>query len=209
MVVELLDKNLYQASCEQRLDRLDIKRAGKVALEGLSLLHGKKRAHTDVKPDNLLVNLGSGHVRFSEIKLGDLGDSVAEDDPTNTGQHIIGAPIYRAPELICYLLRRHIFVPDGTEPDDDRFPFFVLMLQIKYFGPFPETFFQLLDEEGAQVLRHLSEQCNGTTDVFSQASSETISPEDKDFICYLMRLDPRDRPSSKEALTHSWFKDID
>ncbi|KAL8945391.1 MAG: hypothetical protein Q9211_000100 [Gyalolechia sp. 1 TL-2023] len=201
MVVELLDKNLYQASCEQRLDRLDIKRAGKVALEGLSLLHGKKRAHTDVKPDNLLVNLGSGNVRFSEIKLGDLGDSVAEDDPTNTGQHIIGAPIYRAPEvmlnvrwttavdmwslgatLICYLLRRHIFVPDGIEPDDDRFPFLVLMLHIKYFGPFPEKFFQLLDEEGAQVLRHLSEQCNGTTDVFSQASSETISPEDKDFI---------------------------
>ncbi|KAL9004711.1 MAG: hypothetical protein Q9188_002486 [Gyalolechia gomerana] len=230
MVLEFLDKNLYEASCEQQLNRQDIKRAGKAALE-------------DVKPNNFLVNLGSGKSRFNEIKLGDLGDSVPEDVSTNTGQHMIGAPIYRAPEvmlnvrwttavdiwslgatvslfvttlnvslyamkLTCYLLRRHIFVPDEVKPDDDRFPFLILMLQIKYFGPFPEKFFQLLDDEAAQVLRYISEQCNGTTNMFSQANSETINPEDRDFICYLMRPDPRDRPSSKEALAHPWLKDV-
>lgn len=46
MVLEFLDKNLYEASCEQQLNRQDIKRAGKAALEGLSVLHDKKRAHT-------------------------------------------------------------------------------------------------------------------------------------------------------------------
>lgn len=75
MVLELLDKNLYHASCEQRLQRQDVKRAVKAALEGLAVLHAHKRAHTDIKPDNLLANCGSGESRFGDIKLGDLGDS--------------------------------------------------------------------------------------------------------------------------------------
>ncbi len=163
---------------------------------------------------------------------------------TNDGQHIISAPIYRAPEVmlnvrwttavdiwslgatvsvfllasdacllatkvICYLLRRHIFVPHGVGPGDELFPFLVLMLQNKYFGPFPEKCFQLLDEEAAKVLRHLSNECNGDTDLFSKAGPDKISPEDREFICYLMKPDPRDRPSSNEALTHPWLKDVD
>lgn len=123
MVLEFLDKNLYEASCEQQLERRDVKRAIKAALESLTILHNNKRVHTgqaciiinlvkfsyfltngdgctDIKPDNLLANCGSGESRFDEIKLGDFGDSVPEDIPTNTGQHIIGAPIYRAPEVM-------------------------------------------------------------------------------------------------------------
>ncbi len=265
MVLEFLDKNLYEASCEQQLERQDVKRAVKSALEALTVLHNNKRAHTgqsqvtilvnyfyistkgdditDIKPDNLLANFGSGKSQFGDIKLGDLGDSVSEDVSTNTGQHIISAPIYRAPEVmlnvpwttavdiwslgatvsaliltlnaclliikaICYLLRRHIFVPNDVGPGDEGFPFLVLMLQNKYFGPFPEKFYQLLDDEGAEVLRYVSNECNGDTGLFSKASPEKIRPEDKDFICYLMRPDPRDRPSSDEALTHPWFKDV-
>jgi serine/threonine protein kinase len=59
----------------------------------------------DIKPDNLLANHASrerGAVgsRFGAIKLGDLGDSVRADIATNDGQHIISAPIYRAPEAM-------------------------------------------------------------------------------------------------------------
>ncbi|KAI9845009.1 MAG: hypothetical protein M1837_005153 [Sclerophora amabilis] len=227
MVLEFLDTNLYSASGEQQLERQDVKRAIKAALEGLAVLHHDRRAHTDMKPDNLLANRGSGESRFGDIKLGDLGDSVSEDVSTNTGQHIISAPIYRAPEvmlnirwttavdiwslgatLICYLLRRHIFVPRDVEPGDERFPFLVLMLQTKYFGPFPEKFFQLLDDEGAAVLRYVLNECDGETEIFSKAGPEKISREDKDFICYLMRPDPRDRPSSIEALRHPWLEDV-
>ena len=46
MVLEFLDKNLYDASCEQQLERQDVKRAVKAALEGLAVLHANKRAHT-------------------------------------------------------------------------------------------------------------------------------------------------------------------
>lgn len=54
----------------------------------------------DIKPDNILADRGTGTTRFGSIKLGDLGDSVPQDVATNNGEHIIGAPIYRAPEVM-------------------------------------------------------------------------------------------------------------
>lgn len=46
LVLEYLDKSLYEASCEQKLDSSDVKRAVKSALDGLAVLHAHKRAHT-------------------------------------------------------------------------------------------------------------------------------------------------------------------
>lgn len=46
LVLEFLDKTLYDASCEKRLERRDIKRAVKTTLDGLAILHAHKRAHT-------------------------------------------------------------------------------------------------------------------------------------------------------------------
>jgi len=54
----------------------------------------------DIKPDNILVNEHNGNARSGTIQLGDLGDSVPEDVDTNNGEHIISAPIYRAPEVM-------------------------------------------------------------------------------------------------------------
>ena len=51
-----------------------------------------------------------------------------------------------------YFLRRHLFVPDGFEPGDERFALAVLILQNKYFGRFLEKFFQLLNDTGGAVL---------------------------------------------------------
>ena len=46
LVLEYLDTTLYEASCKQKLDRWDVKRAVKGTLDGLTLLHAHKRAHT-------------------------------------------------------------------------------------------------------------------------------------------------------------------
>jgi serine/threonine protein kinase len=111
-------------------------------------------------------------------------------------------------QAVCYLLQQHIFVPDGLDPEDERFALPVLVLQNKYFGPFPEMFFELLDDEGAAVLRYVQDQCGEETQVFSKADSGKIDPGDKDFICYLMKPDPRDRPTAIEALRHPWLEDV-
>jgi casein kinase II subunit alpha len=67
------------------------------------------RQTTDVKPDNVLVNYGSGPARFSDVALGDCGDVFRVDlnaDPRNMAKedgHIIGAAIYRSPEAMLNL----------------------------------------------------------------------------------------------------------
>ncbi len=99
-------------------------------------------------------------------------------------------------------------MPHGLEPGDEHFALAVLVLQNKYFGPFPEKFFQLLDDEGAAILRYVLDQCGEETQLFPMADSEKIDPDDKDFICYLMKPDPRDRPSAIEALMHPWLKSV-
>ena len=99
-------------------------------------------------------------------------------------------------------------MPHGLEPRDEHFALAVLVLQNKYFGPFPEKFFQLLDDEGAAILRYVLDKCGEETQLFSMADSEKIDSDDKDFICYLMKPDPRDRPSATQALMHSWLKSV-
>lgn len=68
MVLEFMHKTLYAASCEQKLDRQDVKRAGKAALEGLSLMHEKKRVHTD-KPECLPKKLVSYQLRQIDAQM--------------------------------------------------------------------------------------------------------------------------------------------
>jgi len=59
-------------------------------------------------------------------------------------------------------------VPHGLEPGDELFALAVLILQNKYFGPFPKKFFQLLDDEGAAVLRNVLGQCGEETQSFAK-----------------------------------------
>lgn len=45
MILERLDTTLYAASCQQKLERLEIKRAVKATLKGLALLHSHGITH--------------------------------------------------------------------------------------------------------------------------------------------------------------------
>ena len=99
-------------------------------------------------------------------------------------------------------------MPDEIQPEDEHFALAVLMLQNKYFGPFPAKFFQLLDDEGRAVLSYVQEQCGDDTDSFVRFDPGTMDSDDKDFILYLMKPDPRDRPSAIDALMHPWLNDV-
>lgn len=73
-------------------------------------------------------------------------------------------------------------MPHGLEPGNEQFALAVLVLQNKYFGQFPEKFFQFLDDEGAAILRYILDQCGEETQVLSMAGAEKIDPDDKDLI---------------------------
>lgn len=68
--------------------------------------------------------------------------------------------------------------------------------------------FQLLDPEAAAVLKLAIDQCGEETKLFAQADPTMINSEDRDFIVYLMKPDPRDRPSATDALMHPWLNGV-
>ena len=121
LVLRHLDDNLLNASNQRRLEKADIKFVARNVLLALDALHERGYVHTgkfrdcflvvtgpdritDVKPNNILVNYGRDSARFSEVQLGDCGDTCMIDlnaDPLQG--HVIGAAIFRSPEAMLNL----------------------------------------------------------------------------------------------------------
>jgi hypothetical protein len=57
----------------------------------------------DVKLDNVLVNYGQDDVRFADVQLGDCGSTCHVDHKYAKGAALIGAPIWRSPEVMLRL----------------------------------------------------------------------------------------------------------
>ncbi|KAI9729161.1 MAG: hypothetical protein M1834_007068 [Cirrosporium novae-zelandiae] len=101
----------------------------------------------------------------------------------------------------------HIFKPDpkDAKPDDAIYPMHVLIKQTSFFGPFPLSYTSLIadeDEERWSILGYATNyvQENKKWKPFSLAQDKELSGEDRRFICRIMKLDPRDRPTAKELL---------
>jgi casein kinase II subunit alpha len=126
-----LDDNLLHASSVKTLESSDVKFVAKRVLQAIQALHEDGYTHTgmfteilhatsyqiltlqlthiftDIKPDNILVNYGTGSSRFADVQLADFGD-VTRIDPKNylkvgmDGPHM-GAAIFRSPEAMMQL----------------------------------------------------------------------------------------------------------
>lgn len=70
-------------------------------------------------------------------------------------------PSYELLRCVCsllsqtffYLTLRHLFAPNEVEPEDEIFPLAVVALQHHTFGPYPEKFWKMLDEEAAELFK--------------------------------------------------------
>lgn len=130
-MLKQFEDNLLTVSDAKRLERYEIIFIAKGVLEVLQTSHEDGYVHTgkasqisssvivrlldmantngtlDVKPDNILVNYGSGRSRFTEVELSDYGDSCLVDpaDHLKLGEsgHIIGAHMFRSPEVMLNL----------------------------------------------------------------------------------------------------------
>ncbi|PVH82014.1 putative serine/threonine protein kinase [Cadophora sp. DSE1049] len=239
LVLKHLDDNLLTASNSKRLEKPEIKFIAKRILEALQAFHEDGYVHTDVKPDNILINYGGGPCRFREVELGDCGDAclVNAKDHLKLGEngHMIGAHMFRSPEAMLNLrwgtatdiwsfgttlisliwgLGWHIFKPDPKDagPDDEAYPSHVLVKQIAFFGPFPLSYFDFLPKEderwefiGDATLYIIDHQ---KWKPFAKAEDKELAEEDRTFICKIMKLDPRDRPTANELLQDLWLKDV-
>jgi casein kinase II subunit alpha len=108
----------------------------------------------------------------------------------------------------------HIFKPDpkDAEPDDLTYPNHVFVEQIAYFGPFPLSYFEILpeDDERWEMVGDTTQYIidNKKWKPFALVEDKELSVEDRTFICRIMKLDPRERPTARELLQDPWLRDV-
>ncbi|RFU34332.1 hypothetical protein B7463_g2008, partial [Scytalidium lignicola] len=149
--------------------------------------------------------------------------------------HAIGAHMFRSPEAMLNLRWGtptdiwslgttlisliwgggwHIFKPDPKDagPDDESYPNHVLVKEIAYFGPVPSSYSEFLpkDSETWELLGDTTQYIidNKKWKPFAMAEDPELSEEDRAFICRIMKLDPRDRPTARQLLQDPWFKGV-
>ena len=102
----------------------------------------------------------------------------------------------------------HIFKPKDVKPDDINYGFWVLVEQVKRFGPVPLSYEEIADEDRLGILTMVIDYVNANKLQlpFSMSEDQELTKEDRDFIMRIMKLDPRDRPTAKELLQDAWFR---
>ncbi|KAK0118521.1 hypothetical protein ONS96_011618 [Cadophora gregata f. sp. sojae] len=174
LILQHLDDNLLHASAMETLKSSDVKFVAKRVLQAIQALHEDGYTHTDIKPDNILVNYGTGSSRFADVQLADFGD-VTRIDPKDylkvgmDGPHV-GAAIFRSPETMMQLrwgqstdiwsfgatvisliwgLNWHMFKPDPKDAtaDDEEYLIHIIIRQLAHFGPVPKSYIELIPRE--------------------------------------------------------------
>lgn len=91
--------------------------------------------------------------------------------------------------------------------DDEAYPLDVLIEQANFFGPFPLSYQEIADDERLDVLTAVMDyvQENEKRKPFAMAEDPEFTKEVRAFICRIMKLDPRNRPTATELLQDEWF----
>lgn len=102
----------------------------------------------------------------------------------------------------------NIFDPQDIPNDPlDVYEFAVLRRQVEIFGPFPAKYQEIANEDVMELVVWMLENLQESRTPFQSITDSEISQKDKGFICWIMRLDPRDRPTATAILSHEWWRE--
>ncbi|KAH9223391.1 kinase-like domain-containing protein [Leptodontidium sp. 2 PMI_412] len=205
IVLKYSDDDLQNASHRQTLNHRELRYVSKRVLQALSVLHEDGFVHTDVKLDNILVNYGHTNpaIRLTDVQLADCGATYHVDSEIAKSCTTVGAPIWRSPEIIMglplialiYGGDLHVLrPPKGITVDHEDYDFHIMLLQDN------ENNIMMADW---LVVNVPSERWS----LFSRVCEAELPSRDRDFICRIMKMDPRDRPTAKGLLKDPWFED--
>ncbi|KAF2838993.1 kinase-like protein [Patellaria atrata CBS 101060] len=199
VILEYMDDNVLNLLKRKQLPKIEAKRVLKVTFKELTALHDQNIVHTDIKSNNILVKCSTQGTRY---KLSDPGDSESPDVPSNNGMHVICTEIFCAPEVpLAGAIKGIIFLLKNAPPP--HLSMGVLQVQNDYYGPISRKQFERLVGYTVQpLLRQFEENYRQFP---LSAGSREISLEDVEFFNSIMKIDPRQRPTAREALKHQWF----
>jgi hypothetical protein len=106
-----------------------------------------------------------------------------------------------------------VFAPRGVTFDDEDYNAHILMQHFRYFGPFAPKYAELFwgGEAGKELDMDIQYVFDNVPESerkpFSLVNASEVLREDRDFICKIMKLDPRDRPTAKALLQDRWFEE--
>ncbi|KAK2804267.1 hypothetical protein FQN51_002357 [Onygenales sp. PD_10] len=236
IILKHLKNDLLSSSNNKKLTTKEIKYVSKRVLMALELLHETGYVHTDVKMDNVLVNFapspqGGDDQRFTDIQLADMESTVHISSRYCQDRDGIGTPIWRSPEaqlglqwgpptdiwsfgtmvVISMIWGDNFFIFKPKVPrDHDEYELEILARYHIFFGPYPLSYSDLADKETLAILRYIMASVPADQlKPLRLASRREISPEDREFVLRIMKIDPRDRPGAKEILADEWFNGVE
>ncbi|KAK4761999.1 hypothetical protein SAY87_029883 [Trapa incisa] len=226
IVCELLRANLYEfqkfnleAGDEAYFTLSRIQVIARQCLDALAYLHGLGIIHCDLKPENILIKC----YRKAEIKIIDLGSSCFRSDNLCL---YVQSRSYRAPEVILGLpydekidmwslgcILAELSSGQVLFPNDE-----VVMILARMVGMLGPIDLKML-MNGQETAKYFTEECELYRINEETGEAEYIIPEESplehhlgvsdvgftDFVRNLLEMDPKRRPSAKEAREHPWF----
>ena len=149
-------------------------------LQGLRAIHKSNKIHRDIKSDNVLVS------KTGEVKLADFGYTAQLATPETKRRTVCGTPYWMAPELI-----------QGLEygKEVDIWSLGILCLELAEGAP------PYLDEQPLRALYLIV-----TAGVDGLTNKADWSPEFNNFVDSCLAVDPHNRPTAEELLTHPFLQ---
>ncbi|GAA6109517.1 serine/threonine kinase 17a like isoform X2 [Tachysurus ichikawai] len=174
--------NQCVADNDEAFTEKDVIRLARQILTGVAFLHRNNVVHLDLKPQNILLTSAQP---LGDIRIVDFGLSRHVDNKSEV-REILGTPEYVAPEILSY---------EPVTTATDMWSIGVLTyVMLTGVSPF-------LGEEKQETYLNISQgNVDYTDDVFHGISSLAV-----DFIQSLLQLDPRNRSTADECLSHPWL----
>ncbi|KAL1865946.1 hypothetical protein VTK73DRAFT_4952 [Phialemonium thermophilum] len=231
-VYPFLATDLLQLSTRPAFSDKSRRAALRCALTGLAELHDRSIIHTDIKPNNILVDYEESSeqgISIQSVQIGDLEDAVLLEPGHNLKGCVCGNQLWRSPEawtrarqntpsdifsfgvvMIYVMLNQMVLRPTDEELASPEAWRHVLRRQISYFAD---------NESFVGLLKHIGEDnpyFEGIVELGTDfgkdrprkpfALWEYVDAEFRDLVGKMTNWDPTRRITAREALAHSWFQ---